>query len=109
MVFTTPARLGRIAMHASQFFSREQIGPDRFWGRRKIKMMTAHFYGRSRNCYKLAVRYNTRALKQAGEARQARKKDVQDLWDCRVEGVANTLNYNRYSCEMSIARPGQWT
>ena len=95
MVFITPTQLGRISKHASQFFSREQIGPDRFWGRRKIKMMTAHFYGRSRNCYKLAVRYNTRALKQAGEARQARKKDAQDLWDCRVEGVANTLNYNR--------------
>ena len=28
---------------------------DKAWGRRKVKMMTAHLYGRQRNCYRLAV------------------------------------------------------
>ena len=102
-------------------------------------MMTAHLYGRSRNCHYVAARYNIKQLTMArytGEGsqthvtlshyhttklpnyqttklpnyrtttlphivflrinRQVRKDDAKDLWDARVEGQANELNYNTW-------------
>lgn len=106
MVFTSIPMLARIAKHTNQFFGLPQIGPDRFWRKRATKMMTAHFYGRSRNCYSLAKRYNLKALQQAKANRKLKKEDARDLWDCRVEGVGNTLNYNTWYMRESLARTG---
>ena len=106
MVFTTSTMMVRIAKHSNQFFGTPAVAPDRFWGRRKLKMLTAHFYGRSRNCYKIAFRYNIKALERSFNNRQVIKRDAQDLWDCRVEGVGNTLNYNTWHMRESLARTG---
>ena len=104
MVFTTGSMMARIAKHTNEFFGRPQVGPDRYWKRRKQFLMTAHFYGRSRNCYGLAWRYNIKALQIATRMRIEKKRDVRDLWDCRVEGVANTLNYNTWHMREALAR-----
>ena len=106
MVFITSTMMARMAKHANSFFGNPQVGPDRFWGRRKMKMLTAHFYGRARNCYKISFRYNIKALERSFNNRQVIKQDAKDLWDCRVEGVGNTLNYNTWHMRESLARTG---
>jgi len=106
MVFTSGSLMARIAKHTNEFFGKPQIGPDRFWRRRKVKMMTAHLYGRARNCYKIAFRCNIKDLERQTKNRIHLKRDVKDLWDCRVEGVGNTLNYNTWFMRESLARTG---
>ena len=54
--------------------------------------MTSHLYGRPRNCYALAVRYNIGALELAVKLRRLKKKDAGELWEDRLDGVANTLS-----------------
>ena len=65
MVFTSSSMLARIPKQTNEFFGRGLVGPDRFCGRRKEFMMSAHFYGRARNCYWLAKRYNLKNLEKA--------------------------------------------
>merc|ERR1712029_189290 len=92
-------------MGTNEFFGRAQIGPDRAWGRRRTFLMSAHFYGRARNCFKLAKRYNIAALQTATELIRSKKLDAKDLWDCRLEGVSNTLNYDSWYMRDALARP----
>ena len=106
MVFTTPTMLARIAKHTNEFFGKAQVGPDRFWSRRKEFMMSAHLYGRPRNCFRLAKRVNLKNLERTRAQRKALKQDTRDLWECRVEGVGNTLNYNTWHIRESLARTG---
>ena len=106
MVFITSTLMARMAKHTNQFFGKPQIGPDRFWGRRKAKMMSAHFYGRPRNCYRLSIRVNLKQMEKSQENRKLVKRDAKDLWDCRIEGVANTLNYNTWHMRESLSRSG---
>ena len=169
MVFLTSSLCARIAKHTNEFFGKAQVfnflhkfflhypvfqqhGPDRFWKRRRLFMMTSHLYGRARNCYYVATRYNIRQLQHTRSvptqvpnpqsdstiwdpnttpfnsvfilfykylafcrgrydedaktfpdrylylrtSREARKLDVRDLWDARVEGQAKELNYNTW-------------
>ena len=96
--------MARIPKHTNPFFGKQQISPDRYWKRRRMFLMTAHFYGRPRNCYKLAQRYNIKQLQIVTRMRQEKKADARDLWDCRVEGVANTLNYNTWHMREALAR-----
>ena len=55
-MWTSNVMMARVAKHTNQFFGRGQIGPDRFWSRRRTFLMTSHLFGRPRNCYALAVR-----------------------------------------------------
>ena len=104
MVFTTSGLMARIAMHSDKFFGRPTIHPDKYWSRRRIKMMTAHFYGRSRNCFKLALRYNIAAFKTAMKLRVHKKRDAITLWDSRIQGVSDTLNYDSWYMREALAR-----
>jgi len=106
MVFLTSSLLARIQKHTNEFFGRPQISADRFWKRRKLYMMTAHLYGRSRNCHYVAARYNIKQLTMARINRQVRKDDAKDLWDARVEGQANELNYNTWHMRDALSRTG---
>ena len=106
MVFLSSTFFARSFKHTNQFFGKAQVGPDRFWSRRRTFLMTSHFYGRSRNCYKLAHRYNIAALAQAGKLRHQKKLDAKDLWECRIEGVSNTLNYDSWYMREALARCG---
>ena len=106
MVFTSWSLMARIAKHSNQFFGRPTIHPDKYWSRRRMKMMTAHFYGRSRNCYKLALRFNISAFKTAMKLRHNKKKDAITLWDSRIQGVSDTLNYDSWYMREALARSG---
>ena len=67
-------------------------------------MMTSHFYGRSRNCFKLALRYNIAAFKTAMKLRSLKKRDAVTLWDSRIQGVSDTLNYDSWYMREALAR-----
>ncbi|XP_033212136.1 39S ribosomal protein L20, mitochondrial [Belonocnema kinseyi] len=51
-------------------------GPDEFWRKRKIFKLAAHFRGRHRNCYSLAIRAVHRALQYATIGRKLKKLDL---------------------------------
>ncbi|CAH1398583.1 unnamed protein product [Nezara viridula] len=59
-------------------------GPDAFWRKRRIFKLSAHFTGRKRNCYSIAVRYVHRALAYATQSRKLKKEDMANLWTTRV-------------------------
>ncbi|XP_055383508.1 39S ribosomal protein L20, mitochondrial [Condylostylus longicornis] len=60
-------------------------GPDEFWRKRKIFKMSAHFVGRRRNCYSVAIRNVHHALVYATKGRKLKKSDMSELWQTRVE------------------------
>uniref|UniRef100_U5EGM8 Large ribosomal subunit protein bL20m n=1 Tax=Corethrella appendiculata TaxID=1370023 RepID=U5EGM8_9DIPT len=59
-------------------------GPDEFWRKRKIFKLSAHFLGRRRNCYSIAIRIVHRALVYATKGRALKKQDMAELWTQRV-------------------------
>lgn len=60
-------------------------GPDRFWKRQKILRMSAHFYGRKRNCFTIARRYVHKALLYSTQGRQRKMQDMTELWITRIQ------------------------
>ncbi|XP_050534457.1 39S ribosomal protein L20, mitochondrial [Daktulosphaira vitifoliae] len=73
MVFTTAMMMVR------------SRGPDEFWRKRKIFKIAAHFSGRRRNCYSIAIKAVHRALQFATIGRDLKKKDMGQLWDTRIK------------------------
>uniref|UniRef100_A0A1B6C6W6 Large ribosomal subunit protein bL20m n=1 Tax=Clastoptera arizonana TaxID=38151 RepID=A0A1B6C6W6_9HEMI len=66
-------------------------GPDEFWRKKRIFKMSAHFRGRKRNCYSLAVRYVERAMQFATKGRELKKLDMRELWTTRVTAGCEEL------------------
>nr|CAG4645914.1 EOG090X0H9C [Lynceus sp. MCZ IZ 141354] len=66
-------------------------GFDKFWKRRRVFRMTAHFYGRKRNVYSIAIKYLHRALAKSTKARQFKKRDFKELWNTRLEASTQEL------------------
>jgi len=64
-------------------------GPDEFWRKRRIFKLAAHFFGRRRNCYSLAVRGVYRALAHATKGRKLKRLDMKSLWDTRITAACN--------------------
>ncbi|GAB6030878.1 hypothetical protein CHUAL_007710 [Chamberlinius hualienensis] len=74
-------------------------GPDEFWRKRKIFKLTAHLYGRSRNCYSLAIRAYYKSMQQAALGRLMKKVDRKELWQRRIGAASNELG-TEYSTVM---------
>ncbi|XP_071531025.1 large ribosomal subunit protein bL20 [Panulirus ornatus] len=66
-------------------------GPDRYWKRRRILSLSAHFFGRKKNCYSIAIRYVHRALRYAVRGRVLRKYENRELWDTRLSAGCQEL------------------
>ncbi|XP_014612197.1 PREDICTED: 39S ribosomal protein L20, mitochondrial [Polistes canadensis] len=62
-------------------------GPDEFWRKRKIFAIAAHFIGRRRNCYSLAIRGVHRSLMFATKGRKLKKEDMRELWLTRCNAA----------------------
>ncbi|XP_013399407.1 uncharacterized protein LOC106165654 [Lingula anatina] len=75
MVHITASCLGR-TRHA-----------DKYWGRQQIFRLTAHYFGRKRNCYTIAVRYAQKALQHAMRGRRDKKKVMRQLWHIRLNAA----------------------
>nr|CAI5828745.1 unnamed protein product [Callosobruchus analis] len=54
-------------------------GPDEFWRKRKIFKLAAHYIGRRRNCYSIAIRNVHRALVFATKGRKLKKLDMENV------------------------------
>ncbi|XP_045612592.1 large ribosomal subunit protein bL20 [Procambarus clarkii] len=69
-------------------------GGDRYWKRRRIFSLSAHFFGRKKNCYTVAVRYVSRALRYGVRGRKLKKYDNKQLWDTRLTAGCLELGTN---------------
>ena len=93
-----------IKKHSNEFTAISVPQGDKSWNRRKVKMMTAHEYGRQRNCYKLAVRRLEHNLKFATRKREHFRQDFTDLSEQRIHSAAAEIHYNSLSMRETLAR-----
>ncbi|XP_017764427.1 PREDICTED: 39S ribosomal protein L20, mitochondrial isoform X2 [Eufriesea mexicana] len=64
-------------------------GPDEFWRKRQIFKLAAHYIGRRRNCYSIAIRNVHRALLKTTKGRSLKKADMKELWETRLDGASS--------------------
>ncbi|KAG6446429.1 39S ribosomal protein L20, mitochondrial-like [Manduca sexta] len=79
-------------------------GPDEIWRKRRIFKLAAHYIGRRRNCYSVAVRNVHRALVYATKARKLKKEDMKELWDTRITSACEQHNITRFSLKEGLER-----
>nr|XP_026486273.1 39S ribosomal protein L20, mitochondrial [Vanessa tameamea] len=79
-------------------------GPDEFWRKRRIFRLAAHYTGRRRNCYSVAVRNVHRALAYATKARKLKKEDMKILWDTRITAACEQHNITAFSLREGLGR-----
>lgn len=77
----------------AQLFVRSR-GPNEFWRKRQIFKLAAHYIGRKRNCYSIAIRNVHRALLNTTKGRQLKKEDMKELWETRLDSAANQHGIN---------------
>merc|ERR1711936_1241693 len=98
--------LNVVRKHTNEFTGIIKDSPDRAYGRRKIKMMTGHYYGRGRNCYMLASRQLQKGLEHATKNRALSRKDFRELCDLRIEAGAKELHYEAVRQKCRRHHPG---
>lgn len=79
-------------------------GPDEFWRKRKIFKLAAHFVGRSRNCYSLAIRSVHRALTFSTKGRKQKKLDMIELREQRIAAGATQHGIDFVTLKESLIR-----
>lgn len=79
-------------------------GADEFWRKRKIFRLAAHYVGRRRNCYSVAVRNVHRALVYTTKARKLKKQDMKDLWNTRITAACEQHNITPYTLREGLDR-----
>merc|ERR550534_2009209 len=67
-------------------------------------MMTAHLYGRQRNCYRLAHRKMLKGLEKSTALRGEARKDFKELCDLRIEAGAKEVHYDPIDMRETLAR-----
>ena len=104
MFFTRILNAIKIPKHTNEFTGIVKESPDRKWGRRKIKMMSAHYYGRHRNCYRLASRKMKTSLDFVTKNRELARRDFKELCDLRIQAGATENHYNTFFMRETLAR-----
>lgn len=66
--------------------------------------MAAHYVGRRRNCYSIAVRNVHRALVYATKARKLKKEDMKDLWNTRIAAGCEQHNITFFTLKEGLER-----
>ncbi|XP_013187670.1 large ribosomal subunit protein bL20m [Amyelois transitella] len=79
-------------------------GPDEFWRKRRIFKLAAHYIGRRRNLYSVAVRNVHRALVYASYGRHLKKEDMKELWDTRISAACDQHNITLYTLKEGLDR-----
>ncbi|XP_059058913.1 large ribosomal subunit protein bL20m-like isoform X2 [Achroia grisella] len=79
-------------------------GPDEYWRKRKIFRLSAHYIGRRRNCYSVAVRNVHRALVYATKARKLKKADMKALWETRITAACEQHNMTYFTLKEGLDR-----
>ncbi|XP_011155369.1 39S ribosomal protein L20, mitochondrial [Solenopsis invicta] len=79
-------------------------GPDEFWRKRKIFKLAAHYLGRRRNCYSIAIKSVHRALTYCTHGRRLKKEDMTELREQRLEAATNEHGINFAILKEGLAR-----
>ncbi|XP_077511810.1 mitochondrial ribosomal protein L20 isoform X1 [Amblyomma americanum] len=74
MVFLTALNLGQ----------KVKSGSRKFWKRQRIFQLSANFYGRRRNCFRLALRSVEKALTHSQAGRRTKRNELSQLWMGRI-------------------------
>jgi len=80
-------------MARGRYFRWQKRKPDGFWRKRQILKISAHFYGRARNCFSIAIRRVQKALKYVTVGRRLRKRHMQNVWEERITAGCQELGY----------------
>ncbi len=77
---------------------RVKRGNSRLQSRKKILKRSKGFYGKRRNCYKIAKQSVMKALKNAYEDRRRKKRDFRKLWITRIGAASQNrgLSYSKF-------------
>ncbi|KAK9879557.1 hypothetical protein WA026_006627 [Henosepilachna vigintioctopunctata] len=79
-------------------------GPDEFWRKRKVFRLAAHYIGRRRNCYSIAIKNVHRALVYATKGRKLKKLDMADLWTTRIRAGCEEHGIDYFTFKECLAR-----
>ncbi|XP_071578724.1 large ribosomal subunit protein bL20m [Temnothorax nylanderi] len=79
-------------------------GPDEFWRKRKIFKLAAHYIGRKRNCYSIAIRNVHRALTYCTRGRKLKKEDMKELREQRLEAATSEHGINFATLKEGLTR-----
>lgn len=77
-----------VFLTAINWGAKVKSGASRFWKRQRIFQLAAHFYGRRRNCYRLAIRSVQKALTHSMVGRRVKRKDLTQLWMGRINAAS---------------------
>ncbi|HCR86100.1 MAG TPA: 50S ribosomal protein L20 [Alphaproteobacteria bacterium] len=72
---------------------------------KKIKKMAKGYYGRSKNCYVVAVEKVEKGLQYAYRDRKAKKRTFRRLWITRINAAVrqNELKYSTFANGLKLA------
>ncbi|XP_026292539.1 50S ribosomal protein L20 [Frankliniella occidentalis] len=76
-------------------------GPTKFWRRRKVFRLSAAFFGRRRNCWRLAIQGVNKSMLHAACGRKQRSRDLMKLHAQRVFSGAEEIGMH-----MAVYRKG---
>ncbi|XP_058794977.1 large ribosomal subunit protein bL20m [Phymastichus coffea] len=79
-------------------------GPDEFWRKRRIFKLSAHFKGRFRNCYSMAIRAVHRSLQFATKGRQAQRSYQRMVSHERVDAACIEHGMNLKALKEGLLR-----
>lgn len=81
-------------------------GASKFWKRQRIFQLSAHFFGRRRNCYQLAIRSVQKALIHSQAGRKARRDELQRVWKTRTEAASleHGISYEPFYINLAKCR-----
>lgn len=66
---------------------------DGYWRKRQVFKLSAHFYGRSRNCFSIAIRRLQKSLLHVKLGRKLRKTHLRQVWEERISSGCRELGY----------------
>ena len=84
---------------------RVKRGNSRLQSRKKILKRSKGFYGKRRNCYKIAKQSVMKALKNAYIDRRRKKREFRKLWITRIGAASKNrgLSYSKFMGGLSKA------
>uniref|UniRef100_A0A1E1XW13 Putative mitochondrial ribosomal protein l20 n=1 Tax=Amblyomma sculptum TaxID=1581419 RepID=A0A1E1XW13_AMBSC len=101
MVFLTALNLGQ----------KVKGGGRKFWKRQRIFQLSANFYGRRRNCFRLALRSVEKALTHSQAGRRTKRNELNQLWMGRIGAASleHGIPFEQFyiglsKCRVALAR-----
>uniref|UniRef100_A0A023GF56 Putative mitochondrial ribosomal protein l20 n=1 Tax=Amblyomma triste TaxID=251400 RepID=A0A023GF56_AMBTT len=100
-----------VFLTALNFGVKVKSGSSKFWKRQRIFQLSANFYGRRRNCYRLAIRSVQKALTHSQEGRQVKRRALGQLWMGRIGAASleHGISYEPFyialsKCKLALDR-----